>query len=62
MFLQEFTVFTFRDVETPIILPSEGIPLHQETLEVRVAVLAFTEFFLVSKLNLILIIGNRGSA
>ena len=37
--------FTFLDVETPIISPGEGIPILQETLEVRVAVLAFYRIF-----------------
>jgi len=45
MFLQEFTACTFRDVETPIISPGEGIPVLQETLEERVAVLAFYRIF-----------------
>ena len=45
MFLQEFTAFAFSDVETPIISPGEGIPVHQETLEVRVAFLAFYRIF-----------------
>ena len=45
MFLQEFTACTFRDVETCIISPGEGIPVLQETLEERVAVLAFYRIF-----------------
>jgi len=45
MFLQEFTAFTFRDVETSILSPGEGIPVLQETLEVRVTVLAFYRIF-----------------
>ena len=45
MFLQEFTAFTFRDVETPIISLGEGIPVLQATLEVCVAVLSFYRNF-----------------
>ena len=45
MFLQGFTAFMFRDVETPIISPGEGIPVLQVMLEVHVALLAFYRIF-----------------